>query len=726
MVTFYPKFYLKLGSTGNSSVYIKDSGGFWQEFSNYEYFKVVKRQNQVSEFEIKIMDLEAAEKLYVKEFAEIMFFSETNLILKGRIQNIIYGTAYECTAKGFGLTEAKLLDKDFEELSNGTATWEAAKRAQYTASSAQTIANELLSADSDGAATWIVAPNTTGLFDTDYGNLSIRYEYANRLKALAKLSEAINYEWWGSVGEDYNNDYFNVAAYRPTTTRATVSQETFAITGASANCYLTRKEKDITNLANKIDILGYGDGVNQIHTSTYNASETYSTLSADISSTATTIGLIDASDFDSSGTIRIMEEQITYSGKSTNDLTGCTRGANSTTARAHKKSVYVEKYIAVASAESASSIGTNGIIEYTTTDKGLIDLDTAELVASKLLLERMNPIVRIIVQPNEPLETAGSRDIGDLITITDAESDLSDDYRIVGMTYISDYGNMNLEIEASNVSLTFIEQMQKQKEEAENLSKYMQGATNIYALTETDEGDASTYVNIRFFVPNEAVAINKVLLNFNMYAPKTVRSISSSDTEYFTQLNLSSGWTDDLGQIEVTTAANENVLVLYSIGVDNDTDNEIVYVKLQKDGGDIANTIQQMYVIDSGGANEQWAGNLAGHYIDTPGVGTFTYSLSGKSSNSTGDIELGYFSVIVFSTGFVQSSLSNPSVDLYTGEDGGSMTKKATYTADQEEVDLTTEVSAVGSGKWVNLQFRPNQEMRIEVSAYVQIFLESK
>ena len=133
-----------------------------------------------------------------------------------------------------------------------------------------------------------------------------------------------------------------------------------------------------------------------------------------------------------------------------------------------------------------------------------------------------------------------------------------------------------------------------------------------------------------------------------------------------------------------------------------------------------------MYVIDSGGANEQWAGNLAGHYIDTPGAGTFTYSLSGKSSNSTGDIELGYFSVIVFSTGFVQSSLSNPSVDLYTGEDGGSMTKKATYTTDQEEVDLTTEVSAVGSGKWVNLQFRPNQEMRIEVSAYVQIFLESK
>ena len=81
MVKFYPRFYISLGSSGNSSVYIKDSDGVWNEFTNFEYFKVVKRQNQVSEFEIKIFDLETTEKLYVKEFAEIMFFSETNLIL---------------------------------------------------------------------------------------------------------------------------------------------------------------------------------------------------------------------------------------------------------------------------------------------------------------------------------------------------------------------------------------------------------------------------------------------------------------------------------------------------------------------------------------------------------------------------------------------------------------------------------------------------------------------
>lgn len=49
----------------------------------------------------------------------------------------------------------------------------------------------------------------------------------------------------------------------------------------------------------------------------------------------TTVLLSDATEFPSSGTIGIDEERITYTGKSTNTLTGCTRGALSTTAVAH-------------------------------------------------------------------------------------------------------------------------------------------------------------------------------------------------------------------------------------------------------------------------------------------------------------------------------------------------------------------------------------------------------
>jgi hypothetical protein len=48
-----------------------------------------------------------------------------------------------------------------------------------------------------------------------------------------------------------------------------------------------------------------------------------------------TITLVDASAFPSSGTIQIDSEEIQYTGKSTNDLTGCVRGYNSTDEAAH-------------------------------------------------------------------------------------------------------------------------------------------------------------------------------------------------------------------------------------------------------------------------------------------------------------------------------------------------------------------------------------------------------
>ena len=70
------------------------------------------------------------------------------------------------------------------------------------------------------------------------------------------------------------------------------------------------------------------------------------TLSGNIDNSVTTITLSDASAFPTSGTIAMGTqaiangssngyEEITYSGKSSNDLTGCSRAANSTTAAPH-------------------------------------------------------------------------------------------------------------------------------------------------------------------------------------------------------------------------------------------------------------------------------------------------------------------------------------------------------------------------------------------------------
>ncbi len=67
-----------------------------------------------------------------------------------------------------------------------------------------------------------------------------------------------------------------------------------------------------------------------------------STLGANITNSDTTISLVDASAFPASGVVLIGTELIAYSGKSTNDLTGCTRGFQSTSAVAHLSGVLVQ------------------------------------------------------------------------------------------------------------------------------------------------------------------------------------------------------------------------------------------------------------------------------------------------------------------------------------------------------------------------------------------------
>jgi len=72
--------------------------------------------------------------------------------------------------------EAKLLDKQF--IASGD------NRIQYTNESAQTVAQAINDS--------ILTTASDGLWATDFGDVSLRFEHANRLNALGKLSEAID------------------------------------------------------------------------------------------------------------------------------------------------------------------------------------------------------------------------------------------------------------------------------------------------------------------------------------------------------------------------------------------------------------------------------------------------------------------------------------------------------------------------------------------------------
>jgi len=68
------------------------------------------------------------------------------------------------------------------------------------------------------------------------------------------------------------------------------------------------------------------------------------TLAEALDASETEIDLTSSTGFDTAGTIFIENEEITYTGISTNTLTGCTRGANSTTAATHDNGTSVAQF----------------------------------------------------------------------------------------------------------------------------------------------------------------------------------------------------------------------------------------------------------------------------------------------------------------------------------------------------------------------------------------------
>ena len=123
-----------------------------------------------------------------------------------------------------------------------------------------------------------------------------------------------------------------VVRYSLPTSTKTVDYNTFRIV----------KDSDLGNSGGRLAILDYNDYVNSYITQ---EDEINSTTAAEaIDASETEIDLTSATGFDSSGTVFIDNEEITYTGISTNTLTGCTRGADSTTAASHDNGVTVTQF----------------------------------------------------------------------------------------------------------------------------------------------------------------------------------------------------------------------------------------------------------------------------------------------------------------------------------------------------------------------------------------------
>lgn len=104
-----------------------------------------------------------------------------------------------------------------------------------------------------------------------------------------------------------------------------------------------KKDLDVNASGNNLAKLNYNEYITKEYANQEDEIAS-TTLNGSHSSSVTTLTLTSTTDFDSSGTVFIGGEQVTYTGVLGNDITGCTRGANSTTAETHSSGVTVTQF----------------------------------------------------------------------------------------------------------------------------------------------------------------------------------------------------------------------------------------------------------------------------------------------------------------------------------------------------------------------------------------------
>lgn len=184
------------------------------------------------------------------------------------------------------------------------------------------------------------------------------------------------------------------------------------------------------------------------------------TLSGSVSGSATEIAVADAAKFPSLGTIQVESEQITYTGKTSTSFTGCTRGANGTSAASHASGAAVfpvatESVTCAASAPEGTQYPVGGLPVTSFSKQGQKDLnmsDTTGYYAGQKVLVIDNQYPTALTAPaasGQPViyvSDASPFSPGDSVTIregatSEAKTILSVDYETEKVTLNSQLSN---------------------------------------------------------------------------------------------------------------------------------------------------------------------------------------------------------------------------------------------------------------------------------------------
>jgi len=153
------------------------------------------------------------------------------------------------------------------------------------------------------------------------------------------VNESIRYINQREFGYSFNHAT-NSSTLVAGQTRYTIPTSTKSIDYSTARI---KKDSDLNVSGNSLTTLNYNEYI-QNGLADQEDDVIATTLNGSHSSSVITLTLTSTTGLDTAGTVHIGGEQVTYTGILGNDITGCTRGANSTTAATHSSGVAVTQF----------------------------------------------------------------------------------------------------------------------------------------------------------------------------------------------------------------------------------------------------------------------------------------------------------------------------------------------------------------------------------------------
>lgn len=508
------------------------------EYTEYAINYTTKKiDNEAKEFYAELIGLSETQRTTdVKQDKVIRFESMGVLLFKGVLERPEYDTGEIVKIWGLGSTESYMKRKTASTTASSTAE-SSVNRPIYEGIAIKTIAEEQLATIPQ--VTLDTVDDGTELLTGSY-----RGEHVNVLSMVANPVIKRGGKWWSSHGTSspFSEEIFHIAATRGSAS----SVKTFSVGGSEQNTNLTSNEIDFDSVANSVEVLGYGDGINQKRSIAFHATDNRTTLAVDITSSQTTIGVVDASQLPATGGAWIGMEKITYSGKTGNDLTGVTRGVSGgIDAYAHSVEIeVVDSQYTEDVPESGSNIDNDGLKQLPLEDKSIIDQDTLDRLAQEELAKRKDLVKRIVIEPSDPYDAMRTVNVGDTVTLVDADSDLNGEFRVASKELMSQTGLEKVVFHCANRRLSSTEESDEVRKLAQVQSKFMQGSTTMITVNETENAESGTTapgpIDVFFELPQEAVAINQIKLSYRNEKPRVWNNVSDSNSDATEQVQASS------------------------------------------------------------------------------------------------------------------------------------------------------------------------------------------